>query len=318
MRMQLRIALPARPVHEPRHHPTLRGHPPTHPLRLHPGHRRPLLQEPQRRFHRLPVRCRHHLGHRLRAQRPQQRHALRARESQVERPHRRGRDPARRSSPVTGCFPSTKARSSLGLHHPGEAQLLGPTGPPTPPATRPPRRSTRRCSTPPTRSDTPRPSTASPSTSPTTPDPITIHHPTTIPNTSPTPIPPPSPHRPSTPLPHQPNPATDTCHVFDEATTGAVTTDPSRDPARSGLGIEGLSIPTPVRQACSPESAGRPRRHPGGTSPCVAGPYMDQPHVVLPPMAPQESPLLDWSRPHPPSPAMATPPMERRGLGEPR
>ena len=132
MRVQLRIALPARSVHEPGHHPTLRGHPPAHPLRLHPGHRRALLQEPQRGFHRLPVRGRHLLGHRLRGERPQQRHALGARESQIERSHLARPRPRQQILAGHRVLPLDQGAQLAGLHHASQAQTLGPPAGPHP------------------------------------------------------------------------------------------------------------------------------------------------------------------------------------------
>ena len=135
-----------------------------------------LLQEPQRRLHRLPMGGRHHLGHRLRAERPQQRHALRSRERQIERPHRPGPKPRHQVRPGRRMTALDQRPQLVGLHHPRQAQSRRPTAPPTPPATPPPRRSTRRSTTPPTRSDTRHPTTPSPSTPPTTPNPIASNH----------------------------------------------------------------------------------------------------------------------------------------------
>ena len=86
--MQLRVALSAGAVHEPRHGPTAGAHPVTGTPRLHPGQGGAFLEERQRHLYRLAVGGRHYLGHRLRTERPQQRHALRARERQVERQYR--------------------------------------------------------------------------------------------------------------------------------------------------------------------------------------------------------------------------------------
>ena len=131
MGVQLRVALPARAVHEPRHHPTLVATRRRTPLRLLPGHRRPLLQEPQRLGDRLPVGGGHHLRHRLRTQRPQQRHALRRRERQIERPHRPS--PTRHQRLARHRVqPVHQVAQLVGLHHPRQAQPLRPAAGPHP------------------------------------------------------------------------------------------------------------------------------------------------------------------------------------------
>ena len=238
MRMQLRIALPARAVHEPGHHPTLGGHPPAHPLRLHPGHRRPLLQEPQRRLHRLPVSGRHRLGHRLRAERPQQRHALRGRESQIERPHRTGPRPRQQILAGHRVLPLDQGPQLVGLHHTGQARALRPPARPHPrrlahpgvvlvDAQRHRRDQILRIRQPRHRQHPPPPPT--PSTIPS-------------PSTAMTPSPPPSPHRPPPRLPTS-QPSTDTCHPFGEATAGAVTTTPTRGQTPPGPGTATAAKP---------------------------------------------------------------------------
>ena len=174
--VQLRVALPARSVHEPGHHPTLGGHPPAHPLRLHPGHRGVFLQKVERGIDRLPVGRRHLLRHRLRRQRPQQRHALGAREGQVERSHRTRPGPRKQVLAGHRVLPLDHGAQLVGLHHPRQPETLGPPAGPYPRRLAHPARSTRRCSTPPTRSDTPHSSTPSPSTLHSTTNPITIHH----------------------------------------------------------------------------------------------------------------------------------------------
>ncbi len=70
VRMQLRIALPARAVHEPRHRPTPGAHPATHLLRLHPSHRSAFLEEPESHLCCLSMGRGHRIGDGLRAERP--------------------------------------------------------------------------------------------------------------------------------------------------------------------------------------------------------------------------------------------------------
>ena len=129
--VQLRIALPARAMDEASHHPTLRGHPATHPARLLAGYRRPLFQKPHGLGHRLPVGGADHLRHRLRPQRPQQRHALRRRERHIERPHRTG--PTRQQRLTRHRVKAVNQPAQLvGLHHPRQTQLLRPRAGPHP------------------------------------------------------------------------------------------------------------------------------------------------------------------------------------------
>ena len=113
MGMQLRIALPARSVHEPGHHPTLRGYPPPQSLRLHPGHRRVRSSknpDAASTASRCAAATASASGSEANAHNTDT--LFGAENVKSNALTWRGRDPASRSSPLTGCLPSTKARSS--------------------------------------------------------------------------------------------------------------------------------------------------------------------------------------------------------------
>jgi hypothetical protein len=75
-------------VHEARDRPPLRRHPATDALGLHASDRGAFLEEPDRHLHRLAVRGGHRVRHRLPGERPEERHALRGRDREVEGQHR--------------------------------------------------------------------------------------------------------------------------------------------------------------------------------------------------------------------------------------
>ncbi len=234
VRVQLRVALPAGAMPETRHHPTLRRHPPAHPLRLHPSHRSPLLQKPQRHPHRLPVSGRHRSRRRLRTQRPQQRHALRRREREIERQHRTRPTPRQQVHARERMLPVDQGPQLVGLHHPRQPQTLRPPAPPHPRRLPHPgvilvdtqrhrrnqilriRQPRHRQHQPPP--PTPSPPTPSPSTLPTATSPNSITPPTIHPSTATI------------------QTGTDTCHPSGEALQGVLTTTPCRGRTPGGWG----------------------------------------------------------------------------------
>ena len=132
MGVQLRITGPRGAMHEPGHRPPAGRDVAADPVDLHPGQRRPPLQEPERRGDRLPMGGGDHIGDRFRAERPQQRHRLRRRERQIERLHRPFPHPSTTAPATTDRCPRSRRATASASTMPDQTQRLRPRPGPHP------------------------------------------------------------------------------------------------------------------------------------------------------------------------------------------